>query len=191
MIGLASITFVGVLREGIEMSLFLLVVVFDASKTDATIGAVAGLAVAGVIGYAFYRGGQFINLRLFFQVTGGLIILFAAGLFGRGVFELQAVGVFDSYYFPVWDLTGNSVLGQGQFYAFMHGLFGWSARPSIEQVIVYVAYVVTAGWFFYHGRLPVALGRTAERWLATASDATAALLGRTTPEPEEVLSRDG
>lgn len=163
MLGLASITFIGVLREGIEMSLFLLVVIFDAGKTNTAAGAFAGLATAGVIGYVFYRGGQFINLRLFFQITGGLIILFAAGLLGKGLLQLQALGVFDSYYFPVWDLTDNPVLGTGQFAAFMKGLFGWSAQPSIEQVSVWAAYVITASWFFYFGHVPDAISR---RWEA-------------------------
>lgn len=159
MFGLASITFIGVLREGIEMSLFLLAVIFDAGATDTAIGALSGLVGAAAIGYLFYRGGQFINLRLFFQITGGLIILFAAGLMGKGTLQLQALGVFDSYYFPVWDLTDNPVLGTGQFAAFMKGLFGWSAQPSIEQVVVWAAYVITASWFFYFGHVPSAVSR--------------------------------
>ncbi|MGB2695110.1 MAG: FTR1 family protein [Dehalococcoidia bacterium] len=171
MLGLASITFIGILREGIEMSLFLLVVVFDASTTDTAIGAFTGLAAAAVIGYVFYRGGQFINLRLFFQVTGGLIILFAAGLLGKAVLELQTLGAFDSYYWPVWDLTSNPVLGHGQFAAFMRGLFGWSAEPSIEQLVAWVAYVSIAGWFFYFGEVPPSVSTRISRWTAILSRA--------------------
>lgn len=169
MLGLASITFIGVLREGIEMSLFLLVVVFDAGKTATAIGGFSGLAAATVAGYAVYRGGQWINIRQFFQVTGGLIILFAAGLLGKGIFQLQVLGVFESYHFPVWDLTGNPVLGHGQLAAFMRGLFGWSARPSIEQVIAWVAYATTAAWFFYHGRVPASVSARLDHWLSAVA----------------------
>ena len=164
-LGLASITFIGVLREGIEMSLFLLAVVFDAGKTDTVTGVLLGLAAAGVVGYVFYRGGHYINLRLFFQLTGGLIILFAAGLLGKSILVLQALGIFDSYHYPLWDLTSNPVLGTGEFAAFMRGLFGWSALPSLEQVIAWGAFVTTASWFFYFGHVPDAVSR---RWEAFA-----------------------
>jgi len=178
MLGLASITFLGVLREGIETSLFLLAVIFDAGAGDTAIGGFAGLAGAFAIGYAFYRGGQLVNLRLFFQLTGGLVILFASGLFGKAVFQLQAVGVFDSYYFPVWDLTGNAVLGTGQFAAFMRGLFGWSAQPSIEQIAVWAGFVGVAGWFFYFGQLPESVSLRLNRWTAAIARSATAAMGR-------------
>jgi high-affinity iron transporter len=164
-----------VLREGLETALFMLAVVFDAGATDAATGGFAGLGVALAIGYTIYRGSHLVNLRLFFQITGGLIILFAAGLLGRGVFQLQTLGVLDSWYWPVWDLTGNALLGRGQFASFMKGIFGWSAEPSIEQVIVWAAYAATAGWFFYFfGRLPVFVSTHIDRL-------TAAVRGLFTP----------
>jgi len=163
-LGLASITFIGVLREGIEMSLFLLAIIFDSGTKNTAIGGFTGLGAAMVLGYAFYRGGQFVNLRVFFQLTAGLIILFAAGLLGKGIFQLQVLGAFNSAHFPVWDLQSNPVLGRGQFAAFMKGIFGWSARPSIEQVVVWIAYLTTAGWFFYWGRLPAFITTRFEQW---------------------------
>ena len=157
-LGMVAIVFIGVLREGLETALFMLTIVFDAGATDAATGGFAGLAVAIAIGYTIYRGSRLVNLRLFFQITGGLIILFAAGLAGKGVFQLQALGLFDSLYWPVWDVHDHALLGRGQFAAFMKGIFGWSAQPSIEQVVVWVAYATTASWFFYFfGRLPAFL----------------------------------
>ncbi len=156
--GLASTVFVGVLREGIETALFLMAVVFDSGAASTAIGAFAGLALAVALGYAIYRGGQRINLRLFFQITGGLIIIVAAGLFGKGVHELQEVGVFNTFLSPVWDVKANPIVGHGQFAAFLKGLLGWSPKPSIEQVVVWALYVTTASWFFYlDGRLPFGL----------------------------------
>lgn len=163
MLGLASIAFVGVLREGLETALFLLAVLFDSGAVSTAVGAFAGLAVATALGYGIYRGGQRINLRLFFQVTGGLIIIVAAGLFGKGVHELQEVGAFSTAYAPVWDIEANPIIGHGHFADFLKGLFGWSPEPSIEQVLVWVLYVTTACWFFYlDGRLPFGLNRWAE-----------------------------
>ena len=157
-LGLAAIAFVGVLREGLETALFLMAVLFDSGAGSTAVGAFAGLALAIVLGYGIYRGGQRVNLRLFFQVTGGLIIIVAAGLFGKGVHELQEAGAFSTLYSPVWDVEANPIIGHGHFAAFMKGLFGWSPEPSIEQVLVWLFYITTACWFFYlDGRLPFGL----------------------------------
>ena len=125
------------------------------SAASTAIGAFAGLAAASALGYFIYQGSQQINLRLFFQVTGGLVIIVAAGLVSKGVHELQEAGVFGSLYTPVWDVTSNAVVGQGTFAAFLKGFVGWSAHPSIEQLLAWVVYVAVVGWAFYFaGRLP-------------------------------------
>ncbi len=154
-LGLSSIVFIGVVREGLETALFLLAVVFDSSATSTAIGAFSGLALAIVLGYGIYRGGERVNLRLFFQVTGGLIIVVAAGLFAKGVHELQEAGVFDTLHSPVWDVESNPIIGHGQFTNFLKGFLGWSPDPSIEQLAVWAFYLVVACWFFFwNGRLP-------------------------------------
>ncbi len=150
-LGLASIVFVGVVREGLETALFMLAVVFDSGATRTAAGAFAGLALATALGYVLYRGGQRINLRLFFQVTGGLLIIVAAGLLSRGVHELQEAGALGSAFAPVWDVEGNPLVGHGHLAAFLKGLFGWSPDPSVEQLFVWVLYAATASWFFYVG----------------------------------------
>ena len=164
MLGMITLVFVGVLREGMETALFMLTVVLDNSARGVAIGGFAGLALATAIGYSIYRGSHLINLRHFFQITGGFIILFSAGLLAKGTFQLQTLGVFNSAYFPVWDMSSNSLLGTGQFAAFMKGIFGWSARPSIEQVAVWVVYAASASWFFYFGRLPDAWSARLDQW---------------------------
>ncbi len=174
--GLAFIVFIGVVREGLETALFLMAVVFDSGAVSTALGAFSGLAVAIALGYAIYRGGQRINLRLFFQVTGGLIIVVAAGLFGKGVHELQEAGVLDTVLSPVWNVEANPIIGHGQFTAFLKGLFGWSPDPSIEQLVVWALYLVVAGWFFYFdGRLPFSFrmpGRPVEAELEIESDSS-------------------
>ncbi len=157
-LGLAAIVFVGVVREGLEAALFMLAVVFDSGAMSTAIGAFVGLASAILLGYAFYRGGLQINLRFFFQLTGGLLIIVAAGLFARGVHELQESGGMTSALGPVWDVEANPVVGHGHFAAFLKGLFGWSPDPTMEQLLVWLLYAATASWFFYFGdRLPLRL----------------------------------
>ena len=78
-------------------------------------------------------------MKLFFQVTGVLIILFAAGLMSRGVLFLQSSGDLGSINDGVYNLTGQRWLTQStQTGRFLAGIFGWDPRPSIEQVVVYL-----------------------------------------------------
>ncbi len=154
-VGLAAIAFVGVLREGLETALFLLAVVFDSGVGSTAVGAFGGLAVAIILGYGIYRGGQRINIRLFFQMTGGMIIVVAAGLFGKGIHELQEAGAIGTLFSPVWEVDSVAIIGHGQVAAFLKGFVGWSPHPSIEQLAAWAFYLVTATWLFYFdARLP-------------------------------------
>ncbi len=158
LLGLASTVFVGVVREGLETALFLLAVVFDNDAVSTAIGAFSGVAVAVALGFAIYQGGRNINLRVFFQITGGMIIIVAAGLLGKGIHELQEVGVLGTVLSPVWDVESNAIVGNGHFADFLKGLFGWNPDPSIEQVVLWAVYLTGAVWLFYFdGRLPFRL----------------------------------
>ena len=55
-------------------------------------GTLLGLAAATVLGVDRLPGRPQFNMRLFFQITGVLIVLFAAGLLSRAMLFLQARG---------------------------------------------------------------------------------------------------
>ncbi len=163
---LASVAFFGVLREGLETVLFLLAVALDRSALDLVLGAGVGLAGAATLSYVFYQGGRRVNLRFFFQVTGSLIILVAAGLASRGVGWLQEAGVVNTFRWPLFDVSDSPVLGRGVFAEFLNGLFGWNPHPSLEEAVVWVAFVAGASFFFHLGVAPAAAaGRLAGRLL--------------------------
>lgn len=148
---LAAIAGVAVLREGLETALFLLSASVGAeSSASQLVGGVIGLAVAVAIGYLVYRGSRIVNLRLFFRVTGALIVLFAAGLLAKGVHEFQEAAVFGTANEHAWDLTEVTALNPDQSTVgeFLGGLFGWSPEPSIEMVLVYLAYLIPVGTAF-------------------------------------------
>ena len=97
-----------------------------------------------------YHGSKAISMKLFFQVTGVLIILFAAGLMSRGVLFLQSSGDLGSLNDGVYNLTGQRWLTQDtQTGRFLAGIFGWDPRPSIEQVVVYLAYLIPVLILFF------------------------------------------
>ena len=95
-------------------------------------------------------------MRLFFQVTGVLLILFAAGLCARAVQFLQAAGDVGTANDAAYNLTGFDWLTEStQSGKFLAGIFGWDPRPSAEQVAVYLLYLVPVlVAFFWEGRRP-------------------------------------
>ncbi len=89
-LGLASVSFIAVGREGIETALFLFASTED-SGPIAVIAGILGLCTALGLGVAFYRGALRIDLRKFFTVTSLLVIGFAAFLLFGGLHELSEV----------------------------------------------------------------------------------------------------
>ena len=164
-VALAMIAFVAVLREGLETALFLLSTsVGSESNAGQLVGGLIGLAVAFAIGYLVYKGSRRVNLRTFFRVTGILILFFAAGLLAKGVHEFQEVGWIGSLNEHVYDVSSVTLLNPdaSTFGEFLKGLFGWSASPSIEMIVVYFAFLIPVGWTFLRGTRAVPQVKTVQ-----------------------------
>lgn len=147
---LAMVAFTAVAREGLETALFLISATTSSSGGDVVIGTLAGLALATVLGAAIYHGSRKIDMRRFFQVTGVLIIIFAAGLMAKFVLFLQGSGDIGSFNDAVYNLTNYDWLTQStQTGRFLAGIFGWDPRPSIEQVVAYLGYLVPVVWLYF------------------------------------------
>ena len=150
---LGAIAFVAVAREGFETVLFLLgAETSSASGVEVVIGGLLGLAVAAALGFLFYLGSDRVDLRKFFNWTGLLLILFAAGLFAKGVHEFREFFEFEGAWYsdPVWEITSGP-LAEGWTYDFLKGLFGWSSDPERIRVAAYFAFLVPALWFYFKG----------------------------------------
>jgi high-affinity iron transporter len=170
--GLAMVAFTAVAREGLETALFLLSTSSEADGGQIVLGTLLGLAAATVLGAAVYRGSHLIDMRKFFLVTGALIILFAAGLVDRAVLFLQASGDVGTWDNAVYDLTRYRWLTQQtQIGRFLAGIFGWDPRPSIEQVLAYLAFLVPVGWLYFRDGTPRPQRRSQRR--PQAADVTA------------------
>lgn len=133
------LAFIAVFREGIELALFLLAVSFTSNGLDIVLGALIGLAAAILLGWLFVSGTQRLSLRGFFQVTNVLLILFAAGLVGLGVHELNEAGIIPGVIEHVYDinfiLDDSSELG-----LLLKALFGYNGNPSLTEIIAYLGY---------------------------------------------------
>ena len=139
--GLFALAFLAVLREGVELALFLVASVFASDVQQTLLGAFLGLGTAILLGWSLFATTVRLDLRRFFQVTGFLLILFAAGLVAHGVHEFNEAGLIPSVIEHVWDvnpiLDENATLG-----SMLKALFGYNGNPSLTEVLAYFAYFV-------------------------------------------------
>jgi high-affinity iron transporter len=145
-----TIAFVAVLREGLETVLFLISAeTASSSGTSVVLGGLLGLVVAAVLGRLVYLGGNKLNLALFFRVTGVLLLLFAAGLFGKFFHEYRELFGFEDGWLvsPAWEVK-SGIWAEGTFYDFMKGFFGWHYAYENIRLIAYFAYLLPVGWLF-------------------------------------------
>jgi len=153
-LGLVSIAFVMVVREGIESALFLFATFRQVGAGAGSLGAVLGLATAVVLGAGIYRGGLRLNLSSFFRITGILLLIVAAGLAAHGVHELIEAGLFPAGVDHVWSLKSflpdDSGVG-----GLLKSLIGYNADPALTEVVVWAGYLLITGFFFF--KRPVSL----------------------------------
>ena len=150
---LVLIAFVAVLREGLETVLFLLSAeTASSSGSEVLIGGIMGLIVAAVLGYVVYAGGNRLNLRTFFNITGILLILFAAGLAGKAVHEFRELIEWESGWLisSPWTISSGPV-ASGWVHDFLKALFGWSPSPERLRVVAYFGYLIPVLWLYLRG----------------------------------------
>ena len=177
--GVAAVALLAVLREGIEAALFLIAAATEEDGWDVVVGGLIGLAVASGLAIAVYLAGRTLPMKAFFKVTGVVLIVFAAGLASRVVLFLQVAGDLGSANLNgVYDLTATSWLTQStEVGRFLAAMFGWDPRPSIEQVVVYLAFLVPVLVLFLReprsGARPAAGGTAATPAAAAGAGARA------------------
>lgn len=144
------VAFLTVGREGLETAAFMYATVADAHTETPFIGAALGLVIAVALGYLIYRGAITINLSTFFNVTGFLLIIVAAGVLAYGIYDLQ-----EAAYLP--HLTGNvggighlgnqifnieSAIPPSSWYGtLLKGTVNFQPNPSWLQGIGWAAYL--------------------------------------------------
>lgn len=145
---LGSLAFVSVLREGVEIALFLSALLITSRDTQLLFGAMLGLVVAAGLTYLLFRSSIRLNLRNFFIVTGVFLILIAAGLIGHSVMALQETGWLQIGTTIAWNLQGF-VSNDGLAGRLLHAFFGYEAAPTLLMVVAYALYVIFFGGQFF------------------------------------------
>lgn len=142
------LAFIAVVREGVELALFITAAFFAGNQSGITsdiiqilVGTILGLGTAALLSWTLFATTVRLDLRRFFQVTGFLLILFAAGLIAHGVHEFNEVGWIPSVIEHIWNLDAiiseTSLLGQ-----LLKTLFGYSSSPSLTEMIAYFTYLI-------------------------------------------------
>jgi high-affinity iron transporter len=138
---LFGLAFLAVLREGVELALFLSAAAFASDGLQTLAGALLGLGTAILLGWSLFATAVRLDLRRFFGVTGVLLVFFAAGLVAHGVHEFNEAGWIPAVIEHVWDI--NPVLSEDSFAGqLLKALFGYNGNPSLTEVLAYLAYFV-------------------------------------------------
>lgn len=151
--------FIAVVREGVELAFFITAAFFIGNNEDVgtnTIqtltGVVLGLGTAILLGWSLFATTVRLDLRRFFQVTGFILILFAAGLVAHGIHEFNEVGWVPSVIEHIWDVNAiideKSMLGE-----LLKTLFGYNGNPSLTEMIGYFAYLIIVVIVFQRNNL--------------------------------------
>ena len=91
---LVTLSFIIILREGIETVLFLTGISSTEDPSTVFLSGSIGIFVAIILSVLFFKSSFKLNIRQFFNYTSVLLIFFAAGLFSHGIHEFQELGVF-------------------------------------------------------------------------------------------------
>ena len=144
--GIFFLVFISIIREGIELVIFLTAAEF-ASESLGWLGTLLGF-IAGIgLGVLLYFGTIKFNIKTFFNITSVILILFAAGLVAHGIHELQEGGLIPFVMYPLYNLNEifavpnplneNSAIG-----SILKALFGYNGNPGLIELIGYWVYLI-------------------------------------------------
>lgn len=148
-IGLVSVAFIVVFREGLETVLFLTPFLLE-NATATLAGMVAGTATALPLSYGIFAAGMKINLRRFFYFTSILLILLAGGLAGYGVHELieytgsASWGWLSQHAYDLNIPEDNPLHHKGVVGSIFAVMFGYTIKAEWIRVIIHVIYLAIA-----------------------------------------------
>jgi high-affinity iron transporter len=155
---ISILTFVIIIREGIELVLLLSgsASIGSISQFSIILGSTMGLGLSVIIGLLTFYGIRAIDLSKFFKATNIILILFAAGLITYGVHEFIEAGVFNPIIEEVWNIKnilpesfpdGNPVTPEWLeiIGSLLKALFGYNANPSLLEIIIYPSLLILIG----------------------------------------------
>jgi high-affinity iron transporter len=152
-LALIGMVFFAVAREGLESVFFLLAIFQQSTNALAPLGALLGILVAAAIGWGIFAGGIRLDLRRFFRWTGVFILLVAAGILAASLRSLHEAGLWNHLQTTAFDISGVLPADSG-IGTLLAGMFGYSDRPAIGEVVVYLLFLAVTLYLFLAGPGP-------------------------------------
>ncbi len=179
------LAFIAVVREGIELALYMTAASLTLTGLQTLLGTAIGLSLACLTGYLIYSTTIKLNLQRFFQITGLILILFAAGLVGHSVAEFNEAGLIPGIISPIWNL--NTILNDNSLLGMVFStLFGYHSSPSLTEVLAYTSYGLIALYAFVKARKSQPTRSPGQ--LIPGASPTSPSLGDTGIEPADLAS---
>lgn len=160
-VGIASIAFLAVFREGIETVLFLTISFFT-DPIGSSIGMIIGFVLVGVIAFLLMKRTTHLDIGRFFKYTSIILIIFSAGLIGYGTHELIEAGGTMGVEFGVLGekpFNINPAINSDGTYPLLHengavgsilkALIGYDGNPEWLRIIVYIGYWLVFGGYIF------------------------------------------
>ena len=151
-------TFIIIIREGIELVLLTTgaTSIGSLNQVNVILGSIIGLVISILVGLIIFYGIKSINMRTFFKITNVMLILFSAGLITYGIHEFIEAGLINPIIDEVWNIKhilpenfpdGNPATAEilEIFGALLKALFGYNANPSLLEIIIYPALLISIG----------------------------------------------
>jgi high-affinity iron transporter len=135
------LAFLAVFREGIETAFIVYASAAGATTATPFLGVILGLATSVLLGFAIYRGAVRINLGVFFNWTGALLILVAAGIFAYGFHDLQEANLLPGLQTIAFDIS-HLVPPDSWYGVLLKGIFNFSPAPTVIEAIAWLVYLV-------------------------------------------------
>lgn len=139
LLAMAVVVAVAVLREGMEVVLFLYGIAISSGTgpVPMLIGGILGVFAGAALSWALYRGLVVIPLNRLFAVTGLLVTFLAAGMASQAAALLANDDLLPALGYDIWDsswlLSDGSMLGRAA-----KALIGYSDRPTGVQILAWI-----------------------------------------------------
>ena len=129
---------VAVLREGMEIVLFLYGIALSATQSTSQmlLGGFGGLILGILLAIGTYRGLLKVPTRHLFAVTNVMLALLAAGMAANAIGYLQQADIVTTLTTTAWD-TGNILKQSSIPGTLLHALIGYTEQPTQAQLLTY------------------------------------------------------
>ncbi len=146
-LGLAFFTFISVLREGVETVIFVSAASAEGSA-GSMVGVFAGFSAAVILAYILFETAVKVNVKLFFNLTSLMLIVFAAGILAHGMHEFQEAGLLPEQG-ELWN-TKHILDDQGAAGGMMRTLTGYNDNPTSVEVASWIGYMAFVGCLYWN-----------------------------------------